>query len=550
MNPLRPGLLWIVLCAVWCGLASPASAQSDTAAATGNVRDSQGGAITGAAVALRNIDTGLVRDTETTGEGRFWIAGLPPGRYELTAERTGFRTVVRSGLTLTLGADAVLDVELSVSGVSDTVLVTADVPIVETTSAAIELRMNRSQLDLLPLFGRDYLSLLRLTPASQDFGDSFTGSRERSNEYTLDGVDNTSDISGFSRSSIALDAIQEFQVLANSYKAENGRASGGVINVVTRSGTNRPSGSAVPRDERRCVQLAEPVRESAGGRTTVSSDRRRAARPAARWSRIAGTTSWRTRACAQDAQTEATQVMPASTAAFSAATRSFLAANGIPLSIFGDGGQVRQVRPEYLDSAQRRRARGRSTRRRADVRRALHVQTKRALVRHGRDALRLQRRDLARQGQLRRREPQVGARPEPAQRSVCAGWPHAVELSRRASNADERLGHRRVRSGRQHVVSAGTQRAAVSGGRQLHVEPHRRPLRRPHRQGRRQHQGVPLRQLLRRQFARHLHVRHAAAVHPRPATHVHAVQRRHDDSIDRTRSPVSTCRTIGGYGQA
>ena len=349
MNPLRPGLLWLVLCAVWCGLASAASAQSDTAAATGNVRDSQGGAIKGALVALRNIDTGLVRDTETSGEGRFWIAGLPPGRYELTAERTGFRTVVRSGLTLTLGADAVLDVELSVSGVSDTVLVTADVPIVETTSAAIEMRINRSQLDLLPLFGRDYLSLLRLAQGSQDFGDSFTGSRERSNEYTLDGVDNTSDISGFSRSSIALDAIQEFQVLTNSYKAENGRASGGVINVVTRSGTNRPSGSLFLAMSDDAFNSQSPYAN------------RRVEEPPYRLLTAGGTSGgplvkdrWHYflayEGLAQDAQTEATQVMPASTAAFSAATRSFLAANGIPLSIFGEGGQVRQVRPEYLDT--------------------------------------------------------------------------------------------------------------------------------------------------------------------------------------------------------
>lgn len=349
MNLIRPGLLWLVACAVWFGLVPSAWAQTETAAATGIVRDSQGGAIAGAMATLRNVDIGLVRDAETNVDGRYWIAGLPPGRYELTIERTGFRTVVRSGLTLTLGADAVIDVELAVSGVSDTVLVTADVPIVETTSAAIEMRMNRSQLDVLPLFGRDYLSLLRLTPASQDFGDSFTGSRERSNEYTLDGVDNTSDISGFSRSGIPLDAIQEFQVLANSYKAENGRASGGVINVVTRSGMNQPSGnvfvaisddafnSQSPYANRR---VAEPPYRlftagiSAGGALVKD-----------RWHYFLAYEG-----LAQDAQTEATQVMPASTAPFSTATRSFLASNGIPLSIFGDGGQVRQVRPEYLDN--------------------------------------------------------------------------------------------------------------------------------------------------------------------------------------------------------
>ena len=149
-----------------------------------------------------------------------------------------------TGSSSLLGAEAVIDVELPIAGVSESLIVTADVPVVETTTSAIEMRINRGQLDLLPLFGRNYVSLLRLTPASQAFGSSFTGSRERSNEFTLDGVDNTSDISGFPRMGVALDTIQEFQVLANNYKAEHGRASGGVINVLTRSGANRPSGSA------------------------------------------------------------------------------------------------------------------------------------------------------------------------------------------------------------------------------------------------------------------------------------------------------------------
>src|SRR6185436_18493280 len=234
------------LLAVWCVavlLPGAVFAQTDTAQVIGTVRDAQGGAIADVAIAVLNIDTGFLRRATTDSDGRYRVTALPPGRYSLTADRQGFRTVVRDGLILLLGSEPIIDIELPVGGLSESLFVTADVPIVNTTTSAIEMRINREQLDLLPLFGRNYLRLLRLTPAAQAFGDSFTGSRDRSNEFTLDGVDNTSDISGFQRMGVALDTIQEFQVLANNYDAEHGRASGGIINVLTRSGANTPNGS-------------------------------------------------------------------------------------------------------------------------------------------------------------------------------------------------------------------------------------------------------------------------------------------------------------------
>src|SRR5687768_15582145 len=180
------------LLAVWCLsvlLAGSAFAQTDTAQVIGTVQDAQGGAIADVAIAVLNVDTGFLRRATTDRDGRYRVTALPPGRYSLTADRKGFRTVVRDGLILLLGAEPVIDIELPVGGVSESLVVTGDVPIVETTTSAIEMRINREQLDLLPLFSRNYLSLLRLTPASQAFGNSFTGSRERSNEFTLDGVD-------------------------------------------------------------------------------------------------------------------------------------------------------------------------------------------------------------------------------------------------------------------------------------------------------------------------------------------------------------------------
>ena len=339
------------LLAVWCVavvLPGTVFAQTDTAQVIGMVRDAQGGAVADVAIAVLNIETGFLRRSTTDNDGRYRVTTLPPGRYSLTADRNGFRTVVRDGLILLLGAEAVIDIELPVGGVSESLVVTADVPIVDTTTSAIEMRVNREQLDLLPLFGRNYLNLLRLTPASQAFGNSFTGSRDRSNEFTLDGVDNTSDITGFQRMAVALDTIQEFQVLANNYDAEHGRASGAIINVLTRSGMNTPKGSvflALSDDafNSRSPYASRQVPEPPYRLTMFGGDAGGALRRD-RWHYF-----FAYEGVSEDSQSEATQVMPASTAAFSDVTRAFLSANGIPLSIFGAGGLIRQVRPEYFD---------------------------------------------------------------------------------------------------------------------------------------------------------------------------------------------------------
>jgi Carboxypeptidase regulatory-like domain len=235
------------------GLVAAAGAQGESAAAVGTVSDPQGRPVPEVAVVARNADTGLTRHTSTAGDGRYWLAGLPPGRYELEAAKAGFRTVVRAGITLGLGASAVLDVELPLANIGETITVTADAPVVATTTSAVEMRLNRQQLDLLPLFGRDYLSLLRLTAAAQAFGSSFTGSRDRSNEFTLDGVDNTSDITGFQRTGVALDGIQEVQVLANNYKAAPRAASSTWCRARARTGraAARSWPSATTRSTRR-----------------------------------------------------------------------------------------------------------------------------------------------------------------------------------------------------------------------------------------------------------------------------------------------------------
>ncbi|HWK09711.1 MAG TPA: TonB-dependent receptor, partial [Vicinamibacterales bacterium] len=230
-----------------CALAVPtvAVAQVETATVLGTITDPQGAALPGVAVTARDIDTGFSRTGVTDAEGRYRIAAIPPGRYEFTAELAGFATFTRKGLTLTVGSESVINAQLSLGSVAEKVTVTAESPVVETTTATVQGQMNRQQIDVLPLIGRDYTDLLSLVPGAQSSnGTSFTGSRGRSNQWQIDGVDNSEDISGYSRQTPSLDAIKEVQVLVNGFKAEYGSASGGIVNVVTRSGTITIDGSA------------------------------------------------------------------------------------------------------------------------------------------------------------------------------------------------------------------------------------------------------------------------------------------------------------------
>ncbi len=168
-----------------------------------------------------------------------------PGAYEISVELQGFGRSVRSGVNLTVGAEAVINFELAIAGVNEQVTVQADAPVIETTTSAVQSTIGREQIDLLPLAGRDYTGVLRLVPgaAANNSSYGFGGSRGRSNTFTLDGVDNSDEISGYAHQSPALDSIQEVQVLVNGFKAEYGQASGGVVNVITRSGTNQFRGS-------------------------------------------------------------------------------------------------------------------------------------------------------------------------------------------------------------------------------------------------------------------------------------------------------------------
>lgn len=327
----------------------PAAAQLDTATLIGTITDPQGAVLPGAAITATNTGSGFVRSTTAGEDGGYRLAALTPGTYEVVVELAGFTSVRQQGVTLALGAQAVLNVTLELGTLTEAVTVTAVVPVVETTTSVVQTTLNREQIDLLPIIGRSYESLLRLAPGAQSSnGTSFVGSRGRSNQWNIDGVDNSEDISGYSRQSLALDSVQEVQILVTGFKAEYGQASGGVVNVVTRSGTNdvRGSGFYMFRDQSMMARSPYATRD----------------RPADPFQRV-HYGGWLGGPIRQnklhyfvnyeredrDTNTASTVQLPSQNANFSAATRQFLAANNVPLSLFGDGGQVRMVRPEFID---------------------------------------------------------------------------------------------------------------------------------------------------------------------------------------------------------
>jgi len=339
----------LAACVLVLTCAAEARAQRDTATAIGTITDVQGGVLPGAIVTAINIATGVTRSAVSDVVGTYRLAALAPGTYDVRAELSGFAPAVRRRLTLALGSEAVVSFSLSLSTLTEAVTVTAQVPVVQTTTSALESRLDREAIDLLPLIGRDYESLLRIAPGAQSSnGVSFMGSRGRSNQWNVDGIDNSEDISGYSRQSLALDSVQEVQILVTGFKAEYGQASGGVVNVVTRSGTNDLHGSGfyLFRDQRMMARSpyvdrafpADPFQRVHYGGWIGGPIRKNTAHFFLNYERED-----------RDTSTASARVLPAATESFAPSTRQFLAANNIPVSIFGNGGTVRQVRPEFVD---------------------------------------------------------------------------------------------------------------------------------------------------------------------------------------------------------
>jgi hypothetical protein len=249
----------LLLCVLSTAL--PASAQQavTSAALGGLVADASGAALPGALVTATNVETNQSRTSTADAEGRYRFPYLPVGTYRLRAERPGFAALTKQ-LTLTLGEALDVSLVLPVAGVAESVEVSgADAPFVETARTQVAETIAPKEIDTLPLNGRNYLDLAALTPgvsrtnpvANQRFpetsavagtGLSITGQRFINNGFVVDGLSSNDDAADLAGSFYSQEVIREFEVITSGGIAEFGRASGGVVNIVTQSGTNELRG--------------------------------------------------------------------------------------------------------------------------------------------------------------------------------------------------------------------------------------------------------------------------------------------------------------------
>ncbi len=234
-------------------------AQSTTAQLTGAVTDSTGAVIPGVEVMVVNLGTNLQRKVETNDLGYYTAALLPPGSYRITVRKDGFRPVSRAGVELNVDQTAKIDFTLEVGGVAEAVEITASAPLLEASSSSLGQVIGSKQFLDLPLNNRSALGLISLsdgvTTSSGYSPDSYSGanrfsangSRPGQNEMLLDGAPNTLPGvwpgRGILGSLIVVDAVQEFKVQTSAFSAEFGRTGGGLINMISRSGTNEWHGS-------------------------------------------------------------------------------------------------------------------------------------------------------------------------------------------------------------------------------------------------------------------------------------------------------------------
>jgi hypothetical protein len=246
MQAMKRSVTGIILATVLMSAAS-ASAQTSLATLRGKVLDQEGGVLPGATVTVRQTETNTTRTGVTNETGQFYVPSLPAGTYEVTIEMQGFSSGKRT-LTLRVGQEATADFALGVGAVAETVLVSGTAALVETSSALGGM-IDRKEIDNLPTIDRNFASLAQLAPGVTSSGGSSmgfgaAGQRQYQNQIFMDGATNAQQFYGTQAESYPQDWIQEFQVMTSGYSAEFGQATGGVLNVITRSGANTVQGRA------------------------------------------------------------------------------------------------------------------------------------------------------------------------------------------------------------------------------------------------------------------------------------------------------------------
>src|SRR5580765_5352419 len=264
-----------------------AFAQQTTGTITGRVLDQQGGAIPGATVTAKSATTGFTRTEVSDTEGVYRLSALPVGIYDVTAELQGFTTVSKKGVEVNVGQTQAIDFPLKVAQLAETVNVTGATPLIQTTASSVGAVVDVKRIESIPLNGRQFANLAATVPGvglsfhsdptkSTQFAPLVNGGAGRNINYQIDGGDNNDDTVGGLLQQFPLEAVEQFNFQTQRFKAEYGRSNGGVLSVVTKSGTNLFTGSAFEffRDKSmnsltETEKLAAPV-----GGTAVKGDYR------------------------------------------------------------------------------------------------------------------------------------------------------------------------------------------------------------------------------------------------------------------------------------
>jgi hypothetical protein len=229
-------------------------AQQTAGNLTGRIVDAQGGAIPGATVTALNDNTGYTRTVTSDESGVYRLTALPVGTYTMTVELSGFTRNERKGVSVNVGLTGNIDFDLTLASVQESVTVTSEAPIVDTTSSTVGGLVEIDIIEDLPLNGRQFANLAVTIPGvglgfhsdptkSTQFSPQINGGNGRNVNYQIDGGDNNDDTVGGLLQLFPLEAIQEYNLQTARYKAEYGRSNGGVMNIVTKSGTNQFTGS-------------------------------------------------------------------------------------------------------------------------------------------------------------------------------------------------------------------------------------------------------------------------------------------------------------------
>ena len=248
-------MMFLMAMALVCAGSTFAQTQATAADLSGTVTDPSGAIVSGATITARNSSTGISRTVTADSDGHYSIIGLPPGEYEVSAEAATFKKIIVSGVRLTVGQAADLTLKLEIGASTAVVNVSAeDVQLVEPTRSNVSNTIDQQRIQNLPINQRDATGFaLTLSTVGRDNGRpigpaptsglNIGGQRGRSTQVNVDGADFTDNSINAARTTVSMEAVQEYQVATNSYTPEFGRATGGVINVVTKRGTNDINGS-------------------------------------------------------------------------------------------------------------------------------------------------------------------------------------------------------------------------------------------------------------------------------------------------------------------